>query len=63
MRQIELSDPIYEIYAYFINKVTNACNNLECNNIIFLILMPGSHILNLYNGKINVMLIGPIFCL
>lgn len=39
-RRIDLSDKIYEIYAYFIDRATNARNNSECNNIIFLIWVP-----------------------
>ena len=36
-RQIEPSNIIYKIHAYFIDKATNIHNNLEYNNIIFLI--------------------------
>ncbi len=35
--QIELSNEIYNIHAYFINKAINAYNNSECNNSLFLI--------------------------
>ena len=61
--RIEPSNTIYKMHAYFINRATNACNNSECNNIIFLIRVPSLYAMNLHNGRMIVMLIWSIFYL
>lgn len=47
--QVKLSNTIYNIHTYFLDKATNSYNNLECNNIFFWVPF---HTFNLYSRRI-----------